>query len=265
MASVPAPSSDGDEALCLECGEPLSGKFCSQCGAKSRPPLRPLRHWLTDLGRQVAVLDIRLLRTLPRLFFSPGTLTVEYSAGRRRPYTSGIRLYVAASAVVIAAMNFLGSFEIETMFTDEQIALLEQQTGISELTDPAFQARFNRSLDTVFPLVNLLSPLAIMLLLKLLYWRRYLQEHLAFGCHFGTFLVFVTTPLLLVKGVALQIVAAVVTITLLLYLLIAMRRVYGGGWVGLVARLVCLTVGLLLFILVESNVAFLIALIAALS
>ena len=195
-------SSDGHRELCLECGEPLSGKFCSRCGAKNRPPLRPLHHWLQDLGRQVAILDIRLLRTLPRLFFSPGRLTVEYAAGRRQPYTSPIRLYVAASAVVLAAMSFLGVTDLDALLansTEENIEALEEALG-TDLRDPAFQARFNRRLDTIYPIVNLLSPPIMMLLLKLLYWRRYLQEHLAFGCHYGTFLAVIGTPMLTAEG-----------------------------------------------------------------
>ena len=268
MVEVDEQTGDGDIALCLECGEPLSGKFCSQCGAKNRPPLRPFHHWLQDLGRQVAVLDVRLLRTLPRLFFSPGRLTVEYAAGRRQPYTSPIRLYVAASAVVLAAMSLVRITDLETMLAnmgEEGLAALEQTLeGVVDLRDPVFQARFNRSLDAVFPILNLLSPLAIMVLLKLLYWRRYLQEHLAFGCHYGTFLVVVTLMPLLVSGLARQIAIIVVTIVSLLYLLVAMRRVYAGGWAGLIARFVVLAVGLLAFLTAEGMLAYMIALIAAL-
>ena len=267
MAQTREQSGDLLQALCLECGEPLAGKFCSRCGAKNRPPLRPLHHWLTDLGRQVAVLDIRLLRTLPRLFSSPGRLTAEYVAGRRLAYTSPIRLYVAASAVVLAAMNLLGISDIETMLAgaaEENVAALEEALeGVADPHDPLFQARFNRSLDTTFPILNLLSPLAIMGLLKLLYWRRYLQEHLAFGCHYGTFLIVVTLLPLLMTGTARSIAMVVVTIALLLYLVVAMRRVYGGGWAGLIVRFVALVLGLLAFILVEGMLALTIALVSA--
>lgn len=268
MAETREQSGDLLQALCLECGEPLAGKFCSRRGAKNRPPLRPLHHWLTDLGRQMAVLDIRVLRTLPGLFFSPGRLTAEYVAGRRLAYTSPIRLYIAASAVVIAAMNLLGISDIETMLAsmgEERSAALEEVLeDVTDLHDPLFQARFNRTLGTIFPILNLFSPLALMVLLKLLYWRRYLQEHLAFGCHYGTFLVVVTLAPLLVTGIARPIATVVVTIASLLYLLVAMRRVYGGGWAGLIARFVVLVLGLLAFLTAVGMLAWMIALIATL-
>lgn len=238
-------SGDVVQALCLECGEPLSGRFCSQCGAKNRPPLRPLHHWLRDLGRQVAVLDIRLLRTLPRLFFSPGRLTAEYVAGRRLAYTSPIRLYIAASAVVLAVMSLSGVTDLDALLanqTEEDIAALEEVLG-ADLRDPAYQARFNQRLDTIYPIVNLFTPVAMMLMLKLVYWRRYLEEHLAFGCHYGTFLSIIGMPMLTAEGIAHPIVIRLVAIVSLFYLLVAMRRVYGGGWPGLIARFVAFSLG----------------------
>ncbi len=193
---------------------------------------------------------------------------MEYAAGRRQPYTSPIRLYVAASAVVLAAMSLLGVSNLETMLAsadEEGIAALEEALGgVADLRDPAFQARFNRSMDAIFPILNLLSPLAIMVLLKLLYWKRYLQEHLAFGCHYGTFLVVVTLTPLLVSGVARPIAMVVVTIASLLYVVVAMHRVYGAGWVGLIARFVALALGLLAYLLVVGMLAWTFALIAAL-
>ena len=165
-------------------------------------------------------------------------------------------------------MSLLGISDLETMLAgadEENVAALEEALeGVADLHDPPFQARFNRSLDAIFPILNLLSPLAIMVPLKLLYWKRYLQEHLAFGCHYGTFLVVVTLTPLLMTGVFRTIAAVPVAIASLVYLLVAMRRVYGGGWAGLIVRFVALVLGFLAFLLVEGMLAFTIALVAAL-
>ncbi len=263
MAETREQSGDLLQALCLECGEPLSGRFCSRCGAKNRPPLRPLHHWLRDLGRQVAVLDIRLLRTLPRLFFSPGRLTAEYVAGRRLAYTSPIRLYIAASAVVLAVMSLSGVTDLDALLangTEEDIAALEEVLG-ADLRDPAYQARFNQRLDTIYPIVNLFSPVAMMLMLKLVYWRRYLEEHLAFGCHYGTFLSIIGMPMLTAEGIAHPIVIRLVAIVSLFYLLVAMRRVYGGRWPGLIARFVVFSLGFMGILGAVSFVTFTIVLV----
>ncbi len=248
---------------CLECGAEVTGRFCSNCGAVQRAPLRSLQQWWSDTVGQVLDLDIRLLRTLSPLFFSPGSLTVQYSAGRQQRYTPPIRLYVVASAVVIAAMNLLGIFDLEVFLagqSEEQQAALAAAIGVEDFADPDLYATFNRRMDIVFPILNLTSPVGMMLLLKLLYPRRYLQEHLAFGCHYATFLVVVTLAPLLVEGAAQQILMGVVAIVSLLYLGVATRRVYRGSWTGLVARLVVVILGLLVSLTVFSILAFAIVL-----
>ncbi len=162
-----------------------------------------------------------------------------------------MRLYVVASAVVIAAMNLIGTFQLDEMLAgqgEEQRDALAATLGFADLSDPDLQQSFNRRMDLVFPLLNLFSPIGMMMLLKLLYPGRYLQEHLAFGCHYGTFIVFVWLPPLLVEGVALVIVATAVTVASLLYLGVAMRRVYGGGWGGVIARLLAFSLGILVML-----------------
>ena len=232
---------------CLECGAEVTGRYCTNCGAEQRAPLRSLQQWWSDTVGQVLDVDIRLLRTLPRLFFSPGFLTLEYSAGRQQRYTPPLRLYVVASAIIIAAMNLLDIFQLEELLagqSEEQQAALAAAVG-ADLADPAVQATFNRRMDLAFPILNLFSPVGLMLLLKLLYPGRYLQEHLAFSCHYATFLTVVTLSPWLVEGVARPILTGVVAIAAVLYLGVAMRRVYRGSWIGLVARFCVVILGFL--------------------
>ncbi len=144
--------------------------------------------------------------------------------------------------------------------SEEEAAATAEVFGIADITDPDLRESFNRRMDLVFPILNLLSPVGMTMLLKLLYPRRYLQEHLAFACYFATFLVVVTLPLVLVEAEALGIVTSVVTIASLLYLAVAMRRVYRGRWSGLIARLVVVSLGLLAIILVLSTLTFVIVL-----
>ena len=244
---------------CLECGALVSGRFCADCGAEQRAPLRSLGDWIRGAYGQVLELDVRLFRTLRRLLFSPGSLTREYATGRQRRYTPPVRLYVVTSAVVIALMNVLGVFELDQImstWSPEARAALAAVTGVAGFDDPAVRESFNRRMDLVFPIMNLFSPIGMMLLLKTVHHRRFAQEHLAFSCHCTTFLVIVTTPALLVEGIAQPVVFAVATVASLVYLLIAMRRVYGGGWFGLVARFALVSLGFLALVAVLANLSF---------
>ena len=204
-------------------------------------------------------LDVRLIRTLRRLLFSPGSLTREYAVGRQRRYTPPIRLYVVTSAVVIALMTVLGVFELDEIlstWSEDARAALAAVTGVADFDDSDVKESFNRRMDLVFPVVNLFSPIGMMLLLKAVYRRRYSQEHLAFSCHCTTFLVILTTPALLVEGNAQQVIFVAATVASLVYLLVAMRRVYGGGWFGLVARFAFVSLGFLALVAALANLSF---------
>ena len=243
---------------CRECGTIVNGRFCADCGAENRAPLRSFGQWLRGSAGQFFELDVRLFRTLPRLFFSPGWLTVEYAAGKQRRYTPPIRLYVVTSAIVIAAMNVHGAFQLDEFlagFNADARTALAAAVGIANLADPDVQESFNRRMDLVFPILNLFSPVGMMLLLKAVYPRRYAQEHLVFGCHYATFLTVVTLPLLMLDGGVFLVVTGIVTVTSVLYLTVAMHRVYRGRWMGLVARLVFVGIGFLVMIGILSNIS----------
>ena len=86
---------------CLNCGEPVSRRFCPECGQRgdrSEPDARAsscakrsgeFLHW-----------DGKLAATVPRARSRrPGELTREYLAGRRVRYLSPLRLYLTCSVV----------------------------------------------------------------------------------------------------------------------------------------------------------------------
>ena len=120
---------------CLECGTRVSGRFCADCGAEQRAPLRPLGDWARGAYDQALEFDVRLIRTLRRPLFSPGALTREYASGRQRLYTPPIRLYVVTSAVVLALINVLGVFELDQILSTwsaDARAALAAATGVSD-------------------------------------------------------------------------------------------------------------------------------------
>lgn len=87
---------------CGNCGAPLSGPYCAQCGQHARENARSLAALLRDGLDVVAHVDSRFWRTLGKLLAQPGALTVEYFADRRARYISPLRLYVVLSVVYFA-------------------------------------------------------------------------------------------------------------------------------------------------------------------
>lgn len=102
VATGPAPSS------CANCGAPLHGPFCAQCGQAVKPLDPPVRHFAKEFAQELLDVDGRVPRSFSRLFFSPGFLTREYFAGRRVPWLTPLRLYLIASVALFGVLATTG-------------------------------------------------------------------------------------------------------------------------------------------------------------
>jgi hypothetical protein len=77
---------------CANCGTPLVGEYCHECGQSVHSVLKPMHHMIEETVETVLHVDSRILDTLPPLFLKPGFLTLEYFAGRRVRYIAPFRL-----------------------------------------------------------------------------------------------------------------------------------------------------------------------------
>ncbi len=84
---------------CPNCGTPLHGQYCWQCGQRSRVRLITLWELLRDAVGDLFELDSRLWRSLKPLLFRPGLLTSDYLAGRRARYMPPFRMYLVLSII----------------------------------------------------------------------------------------------------------------------------------------------------------------------
>jgi hypothetical protein len=91
--------SEGRSLVCLNCGAPLSGAFCSRCGQRDIPPYPSVRELAKDAVTEFSGWDGRLALTLRELVRRPGMLTREFLEGRRARYVSPLRLYLMSSLV----------------------------------------------------------------------------------------------------------------------------------------------------------------------
>ena len=89
----------GGSARCLNCGAPLTGPFCAECGQRDIPPYPSVRELAVDAMAEFSGWDGRLLNTVRALLLKPGLLTREFLEGRRARYISPLRLYLSASVI----------------------------------------------------------------------------------------------------------------------------------------------------------------------
>ena len=96
---------------CANCGTPLHGQYCSDCGQRAR--VRMITFWELVRDDLLASLDSRLWRTLGLLLFRPGRLTLDYLQGRRARYVAPLRLFIASSLIFFFVATLNTSFETD--------------------------------------------------------------------------------------------------------------------------------------------------------
>lgn len=123
----------GDDA-CANCGAPLSGQFCGQCGQSRTTLNRPVRALAKDFLDGFFSLDQRFWKTVLGLFTRPGTATRSFLDGRRASFTPPVRLYVVAALVFVLAFQVSGITPLglaSGLRSAPHLAQTEAQVGLS--------------------------------------------------------------------------------------------------------------------------------------
>lgn len=92
------------ESACLNCGTPLIGSHCYNCGQAAHVH-RTLGAFFHDLLHGVFHFEGKIWRTLPMLAVRPGRLTREYIDGRRASYVSPLALFLFSVFLLFAAIQ----------------------------------------------------------------------------------------------------------------------------------------------------------------
>ena len=93
---------------CENCGSPLYGKHCRDCGQRGDSPIRSLPRLTREALDHMFSADSRLWRTLRDLLLRPGALTRRYLNGGRVHYTPPFRLYILLSLIFFLGLSLLG-------------------------------------------------------------------------------------------------------------------------------------------------------------
>jgi hypothetical protein len=294
MTSQQPDFSESDESspegvnLCRNCGTPAPGNFCPECGQDTATEPRNLADFLRGRISRYISRKSQLWQTLSKLFFSPGKLTVEYLAGRRARHLRPFKVYLIASVIVFATVQY---FQLDLglrLYADRGVHVLrstrltaDQDHGYGMRLTPVHiilvyfdtpavrrfeglspEERFNflraRRTPYVSYLVLFLVP-AFALALGLVYRdrRRRYAEHLVFGLHCQTFLLVA----LLIEAKLPTPLANALSYWVIAYFIIALKRVYGGTWIETLGR-GSLTLALYFAIFFVANLSLVFALMA---
>ncbi len=139
-----------DHADCLNCGTPLRGQYCGNCGQRATSRLISLMELTRDAFGDMFELDSRLWRTLIPLLLRPGQLTRDYLEGRRARFMPPFRMYLVLSVIFFIVAFFDPRDDLSLLFepeppptpeevaadeADKEEALEHAEEAISELAE----------------------------------------------------------------------------------------------------------------------------------
>lgn len=233
---------------CPNCGTGYRGHYCPHCGQDAHIGVPTVRKYLHELAEKYFGIEGRLPLTLRQLFLHPGAMTRDYLEGRRQRYVSPLRLYLAISVLFFVGLMqvpgisiVIGRAGVEINTEAVAESKLVAATGIAAIdarvaafAQLAPDARHHLLRDGMIrnaPRAMLLLVPVFAGLLMLLYPRRNYGEHLLTALHFHSFAFVMLLPGLVPwPGVLHEIVNDLLNLVLAGYLLVMLRRVYGGGW-----------------------------------
>lgn len=257
-AALPAPA-----ARCLNCGAVLPGRYCANCGQVAGVHVPSTSELLHEAIEGITHSDSRLWQSLRLLWFNPGKLTLEFVAGRRAAYLPPFRLYLVVSVIffLVASVSHTSANLAELKDGKVQVVTTSSVADCGAIQfdwagGHTWEQRLRHgceaavrdhgagmtqvAVSTMPKAMFIFLPL-IALLHMLMYWRpryRY-AEHLLFFLHVHAFFFSVMTLVVLLdnagyawpraEGTA-QVLRTALIGSLSLYTLIAMKRVFKGGW-----------------------------------
>jgi len=258
---------------CPNCATTLTTPFCPGCGERPIAAIDlSLKGIAAQLMKTVAGVDGRVLRSLRALLLHPGSLTVAYGEGRRKPFIGPFQLFLLAN-VVFFAVQSLTHTRVFSSSLDSHLHHQDWSALAQELVDHHLAA-IHTTLDRFAPLfdravvlhakslvIAMAVPFALLLPLVFFSSRRPFSIHVVFALHLYAFLLLLFCVALGIAavdvasgggGLASASVDNVLTALILAcstaYLYLASGRVYRvAGW-GRVARslLLALAVGVIL-------------------
>jgi hypothetical protein len=254
---------------CRNCGAPLAGRYCSNCGQIADVHVPSTRELLHEVLEGLTHSDSRLWATLKCLCFKPGKLTQEFVAGRRTAYLPPFRLYLIMSVAffLVASFSHLNGQVVRVDKGDvHQPTESDCTNGTIDLpvfaNNPVWQKRFQRAcvgvvrdngnsllhvgVATMPKAMFIFLPLVAFLHMLMYWWPRHRYAvHLLFFLHLHAFFFAVALLLALSGDAAAEwpsfvnvdgVASGLLFWLMIIYSILAMRRVFQMGWLLTLAK-----------------------------
>lgn len=253
-------------ATCHNCHAEVSTTFCGECGQKAAVHVASAHEFIHHFVGHYVAAEGKLWRTLGWLIAKPGALTVEFIRGRRGQFIDPLRLLLTMSLLMFLVMRWQ-VYQLPNAApsaTTASIAAAPATVADARRThqhdgvlfeyfarasdkfvvnygkfvaqpDAAQAAQFWEAWLRFGPTIMLCLVPLLAMVQKVLHlgtgWRY--GEHLVFTMHVQTV---VLLALIATTGGMNDLTKLITLSVMALYILLAMRKVYGGGWLVLLVR-----------------------------
>jgi len=257
---------------CPNCASALETPFCPGCGERPvEPPDLSPGGIAAQFMKGVVGLDSRVMRSVRALLSDPGSLTLAYGQGRRKPFVGPFQLFLIANVVFFAVQSlthtrvFSSSLDSHLHHQDWSAlaqGLVARRLDAEHTTIDRFAPLFDRAvvLNAKSLVIAMVAPFALLLPLVYLRSGRPFWIHAVFALHLYAFLLLLFCVALGIAALDVasgggglasasidNLLTAIILACSTAYLYLASGRVYGvAGW-GRVARslLLALAVGVI--------------------
>ena len=264
---TPPPTVAPESPTCLNCGAPLAGPYCHDCGQRDQPVDLTARHMVQEALGHTLSWDGRVFQSLRTLVRRPGLLAEDWAAGRRARHVTPFRLYLMVSLIYV---GFTATYALAKDVLVDEVAETaaedEAQLRESFRKGPIPPDKIDSVAAYTVGVISLGSRW-MFILMPLGGFGLYVLYHLrrpSYAAHFVLAIhVFTVVMLMLVARRALQLGVVLVAqerLTVLfhtlndalllgvlalatVYAAASIRRFYGVGWAKALASAPAVTVG----------------------
>ena len=234
---------------CLNCEHELNSEFvfCPMCGQETKDTAKSVGHFIHHFANDYFTFDSKILKSFGPLLFKPGFLTKEFFAGRRVRYIPPMRMYLFVSIIFFLVLSWLSPVTTENVSTEV-------------FWDDFFGSWLPKLFFILLPLFAVL--------LWILQWCRKQSYvvHFIFSLHYHAFLFLATLVFVLLGEIFSLLnmkyfnnfVSVAFGGAFLVYLFIALKRMYGQSTSKTFLKfiLLCISYGLILAISVTVSLMF---------
>lgn len=250
---------------CQSCGTELTDKYCPACGEQRiSPELRSSGYLLKTFFTELTDLDSKLWLTLKNLLFRPGQIDYDYSIGRRKIYIKPITLFLLINVIFVMFstlsdffVNFYSQVHLQN-YSQWTTPFLLDYVATTGLDEQQFGERYDQLVKVLArSLIILQVPffaffVAIICFKKGYFSGDYMTFSLVYHSWFLLLFIVIVYPDQAIAWVnQLEILPFTIPYTrrfllwsvMLIYMALAMRKMFQFSWLDTLLRLPFLFVG----------------------